>query len=70
MNIILALLVLTIAFATGTTGATGDVRVDPVATGSPAEGAGIQVNDFDGLLRAIAAFGAVRTIAAPQILAS
>ena len=32
-------------------------------------GAGIQVNDFDGLLRAIAAFGAVRTIAAPQILA-
>jgi regulator of sigma E protease len=46
MNIILALLVLTIAFATGTTGATGDVRVDQVATGSPAEGAGIQVNDI------------------------
>ena len=32
-------------------------------------GAGIHVNDFDGLLRAIGAFGAVRTIAAPQILA-
>ena len=32
-------------------------------------GAGIHVNDFDGLVRAIGAFGAVRTIAAPQILA-
>jgi type II secretory pathway component GspD/PulD (secretin) len=32
-------------------------------------GAGIQVSDFDGLLRAIGAYGAVRTIAAPQILA-
>ena len=27
------------------------------------------MNDFDGLVRAIGAFGAVRTIAAPQILA-
>jgi len=33
-------------------------------------GAGIQVSDFDRLLRAIAAFGSVRTIAAPQILAT
>ena len=32
-------------------------------------GAGIHVTDFDGLVRAIGAFGAVRTIAAPQILA-
>jgi MSHA biogenesis protein MshL len=32
-------------------------------------GAGIHVNDFDGLVRAIGAFGAVRTIATPQILA-
>ena len=32
-------------------------------------GAGIHVNDLDGLVRAIGAFGAVRTIAAPQILA-
>ncbi len=46
MNVVLALLVLTIAFATGTTGATGDVRVDQVAAGSPAEKAGIQVNDI------------------------
>src|SRR6185503_3511436 len=46
MNVVLALFVLTIAFATGTTGATGDVRVDQVATGSPAEKAGIQVNDI------------------------
>ena len=45
MNLVLALVVLTIAFATGTTAATGDVRVDQVATGSPAEKAGIQVND-------------------------
>jgi type II secretory pathway component GspD/PulD (secretin) len=32
-------------------------------------GAGIHVSDFDGLVGAIGAFGAVRTIAAPQILA-
>lgn len=32
-------------------------------------GAGIHVNDLDGLVRAIGAFGAVRTIAVPQILA-
>jgi general secretion pathway protein D len=32
-------------------------------------GAGIHVTDFDGLVRAIGAFGAVRTIASPQLLA-
>jgi regulator of sigma E protease len=45
MNLVLALFVLTIAFASGTTAATGDVRVDQVAAGSPAEKAGIQVGD-------------------------
>jgi regulator of sigma E protease len=46
MNVVLALFVLTIAFATGTTAPTGDVRVDQVAAGSPAEKAGIQVGDI------------------------
>jgi len=46
MNVVLALFVLTIAFASGTTAATGDVRVDQVATGSPAEKAGVQVGDI------------------------
>lgn len=46
MNIVLALLVLTIAFATGTTAPNGDVRVDQVAPGSPAEAAGVQVSDI------------------------
>ena len=50
MNMVLAIVVLTIAFATGTTAPTGDVRVDQVAPGSPAEAAGIQVND---LVRAV-----------------
>jgi len=45
MNVILALLVLTIAFGTGGTAPTGDVRVVQVATGSPAEKAGVQVGD-------------------------
>jgi regulator of sigma E protease len=58
MNLVLALFVLTIAFATGTTAATGDVRVDQVAAGSPAEKAGIQVGDV------------VRTIDARQITRS
>jgi regulator of sigma E protease len=58
MNLVLALFVLTIAFATGTTAATGDVRVDQVAAGSPAEKAGIQVGD------------GVRTIDARQITRS
>jgi regulator of sigma E protease len=46
MNVVLALVVLTIAFASGTTAPTGDVRVDQVATGSPAEKAGILVGDI------------------------
>ena len=46
MNVVLALFVLTIAFASGTTAATGDVRVDQVAAGSPAEKAGVQVGDI------------------------
>ena len=46
MNVVLALLVLTIAFASGTTASTGDVRVDQVASGSPAEKAGIQTGDI------------------------
>lgn len=46
MNLIFALVVLTIAFATGTTAPTGDVRVDQVAANSPAEHAGIQTNDI------------------------
>ena len=46
MNVVLALVVLTIAFTTGTTAATGDVRVDQIAAGSPAEKAGIQVGDI------------------------
>jgi len=46
MNVVLAILVLTIAFATGTTAATGDVRVDQVAPGSPAEKVGIQIGDI------------------------
>src|SRR6266545_6458426 len=40
MNMVLALAVLTIAFATGTTASTGDVRVDQVAPGSPAQQVG------------------------------
>ncbi len=46
MNLILALVVLTIAFASGTTAPTGDVRVDQVAPNSPAEHGGIQTNDI------------------------
>jgi regulator of sigma E protease len=46
MNVILALVVLTIAFGTGGTAPTGDVRVVQVATGSPAEKAGVQVGDI------------------------
>jgi regulator of sigma E protease len=45
MNMVLALVVLTIAFATGTTASTGDVRVRSVAPGSPAQSVGIQVGD-------------------------
>src|SRR5207247_1111339 len=46
MNMVLALVVLTIAFATGTTASTGDVRVRSVAADSPAQKAGIQVGDI------------------------
>ena len=35
----------------------------------PGAGGGLQVNDFDALLRAIAGFGEVHTVAAPRILA-
>ena len=45
MNFVLALFILTIAFATGTTAPTGDVRVFDVRPGSPAALAGIQVGD-------------------------
>ena len=45
MNIILALTVLTAAFATGTTAPTGEVKVDQVAAGSPAERAGVLTDD-------------------------
>ena len=46
MNFVLALFILTIAFATGTTAPTGDVRVFDVRAGSPAAIAGIQVGDI------------------------
>ena len=46
MNMVLALVVLTVAFATGTTASTGDVRVRSVAANSPAQNAGIQVGDI------------------------
>ncbi|MBI3522822.1 MAG: site-2 protease family protein [Chloroflexi bacterium] len=45
MNFVLALIVLTIAFATGSTAPTGDVRIIDVAPGSPAVTAGIQPGD-------------------------
>jgi regulator of sigma E protease len=45
MNFVLAIIVLTAAFAIGTEAPTGVVRVEEVAPGSPAEAAGIQVGD-------------------------
>ncbi|HEU5288772.1 MAG TPA: M50 family metallopeptidase [Candidatus Limnocylindria bacterium] len=45
MNIVLALTVLTAAFASGTTAPTGEVKVDQVAEGSPAERAGVLMDD-------------------------
>jgi len=45
MNMVLALAVLTVALASGTTAPTGDVRVDQVAAASPAEKTGVQVGD-------------------------
>ncbi len=46
MNFVLAILILTIAFMTGTTAPTGDVRVFDVRPNSPAALAGIQVGDI------------------------
>src|SRR5688572_32252262 len=46
MNMVLALFVLTIAFATGTTASTGDVRIIEVAADSPAQQAGVQKDDL------------------------
>lgn len=46
MNFVLALFILTIAFATGTTAPTGDVRVFDVRAGSPAQAAGLMVGDI------------------------
>ena len=45
MNFLLAILVLTAAFALGTPGPTGDVRVAALASGAPAEAAGLHVGD-------------------------
>src|SRR5207302_6268801 len=42
MNFVLAFVILTAAFATGTTAPTGDVRVVSVSPGSPAAAAGIR----------------------------
>src|SRR5712691_11445779 len=46
MNFVLAVVVLTVAFATGTTVPTGQVRVEDVAPNSPAAAAGIQPGDI------------------------
>lgn len=46
MNFVLAIVVLTAAFALGTTGPLGEVRVLEVAAGSPAEVAGFQKGDI------------------------
>ena len=46
MNFVLAIVVLTGAFAIGTEAPAGVVRVEEVAAGSPAEAAGIQRGDF------------------------
>jgi regulator of sigma E protease len=46
MNFLLAIVVLTAAFMIGTEAPTGIVRVEEVATGSPAEAAGIQSGDI------------------------
>ena len=46
MNFVLAIVILTIAFATGTTAPTGDVRVFDVRPGSPAALSGLKVGDI------------------------
>ena len=46
MNFVLAIVILTVAFMTGTTAPTGDVRVFDVRPNSPAAAAGMQVGDI------------------------
>ena len=46
MNMVLALVVLTGAFALGTTAPTGQVRISDVRAGSPAEAAGLRADDI------------------------
>ncbi len=46
MNFLLAIVVLTAAFALGTPGPTGDVRVAELVVGAPAEVAGLRVGDI------------------------
>lgn len=46
MNFLLALAVLTAAFALGTTAPTGQVRISEVKAGSPADAAGLRVDDI------------------------
>ncbi len=46
MNFVLAIVVLTAAFALGTTGSTGEVRVLDVSPSSPAQAAGFQPGDI------------------------
>jgi regulator of sigma E protease len=46
MNFVLAILILTVAFVTGTTAPTGDVRVYDVRPSSPAAAVGIKVGDI------------------------
>jgi regulator of sigma E protease len=46
MNVVLALVVLTAAFALGTSVPTGQVRISEVKAGSPAEAAGLRIDDI------------------------
>lgn len=46
MNMVLAIVVLTAAFMTGSTAPTGEVRIDKVASGSPAAQAGLREDDI------------------------
>jgi regulator of sigma E protease len=46
MNVVLALVVLTAAFALGTTAPTGEVRISEVKVGSPAEQVGLRADDI------------------------
>jgi regulator of sigma E protease len=58
MNLVLAVAVLTAAFATGTTAPTGQVRIEQVAPGSPAAIEGMQPGD---IVRGIDGKGITRT---------